>query len=131
MDAGTEAPDEAFLEAAREAYRPDALLPLERARLRSRVRVRLADPTDAGRSGMRTWGLLPGIIVLSAAVLVMAFLLPPRSRDRIPPAPFTTDELASAALLLSPGDVLPAAASEEESFLPPDYRALADLLGEP
>ena len=119
--------DARLVEALREAYAPEDLPPLRRARIRARVRSRVANAEPAApRSG---WGLVPAAAAL-AGVLVAVLALVSAQR---PSAPSADDALVEAILLDQ--DVLLASGLLEQgpqpAPLPADYQAIASLLGGP
>ncbi len=122
--------DDALFETLRDGYAPAPLLPLERARLRMRVRAKLADEAGHRRQTRRGGGVLPAGLALAGAIVVMAFVLPPRGGVDLGLDPLTPEELSAAALLLTDEDVLRGPGLDGELLLPPDYRTLAEILDE-
>ncbi len=126
-----QAPDDALVEALREACQPDALPPLQRARIRARVRARVADEhgsrSEAGRAG---WGLVPAATALVGVLVAIGVLMSSERPWVADVDPLTNDELSAAALLLGEDTILADTAGPDEGVLPADYLAISQLLGE-
>lgn len=125
-----QAPDDALVESLREAYCPEELTPLRRARIRARVRARVADDAGERRNARRSgWGLVPAAAALAGVLIAMAAVLtiPSSAPDR---DPLSGDDVSAASLLLGDDLLLPNDDALDGSALPPEYEALARLLGE-
>lgn len=124
------APDDVLVESLREAYQPEALTPLRRARIRARVRARAQDDAGERRSARRSgWGLVPAAAALVGVLIAMAAVVTvPSSPPQHDPLP--GDDISAASLLLGDHQLLSSDDALDGSALPPEYEALSQLLGE-
>lgn len=131
-------PDDALVESLRDAFQPRPLQPLQRARIRARVRARLGNEAAERALARRTGsGLVPAAAALAGFLVALVAVL---SSERPTPnegeGPSTrVDDVGAAALLLGEDLMAPGRLvddlDDEPTPLPPEYRTLSSLLGGP